>query len=79
MQVKKNSDNLPGMQRKDETDMSRLDEAIAVIGYILDVLIAHRRIVQSGCCNDCMKKNCGYDPDPGQLIRYNCPFYEKEK
>ena len=58
--------------------MSRLDEAIADVAYILDVLTAHREIVRSGCCNDCEKRRtCEYVPDPGQLVRYNCPFYER--
>jgi len=58
--------------------MSRLDEAIDDVGYILDVLTTFRRIVQSGRCNDCEKcRTCEYAPDPGQLVRYNCPFYEK--
>ena len=77
MQVKQNSDNLPGVQRKDETDMIRLDETIADVAYILDSLTAYRRIVQAGCCNSCMRKDCEYLPDPGQLVRYNCPFYER--
>ena len=56
--------------------MSRLDETIADVGYILDVLTTFRRIVQSGCCNNCNKRRtCGYDPGIGQLVRYNCPFY----
>ena len=58
--------------------MSRLDEAIFDVAYILDSLTAYRRVAQSGCCNDCEKRRtCEYAPDPGQLIRYNCPFYER--
>jgi len=56
--------------------MSRLDEAIADVGYILDVLKCHRSIVESGSCNDC-KRDCGYMPKPGELVRYNCPFHER--
>lgn len=22
---------------------------------------------------------CGYRPKPGQMVRYNCPFYQKEE
>ena len=33
-------------------------------------------IAELGDCNRCMKKDCKYVPDPGQLVRYNCPFYE---
>ena len=56
--------------------MSRLDDVISDVAYILDTLMAYRRIAESGDCNRCMKKDCKYVPDPGQLVRYNCPFYE---
>jgi len=60
--------------------MSRLDDAIADVAYILDTLMAYRNIVQSGnCCNTCYNKNCEWKPKPGQLIRYNCPHYEQRK
>lgn len=58
--------------------MSRLDDAIGDIAYILDMLMAYRNIVDSGDCNRCgKKKTCEYAPKPGQLVRYNCPFYKK--
>ena len=58
--------------------MSRLDNAIKNVAYILDSLMAYRNIVESGDCNRCKKKiNCAYVPKPGRLVRYNCPFYEK--
>lgn len=57
--------------------MERLDEAIANVAYILDTLMAYRRIVESGCCNNCKNKFCNYVPDPGQLVRYNCPFFKR--
>ena len=61
--------------------MSRLDEVIGNMGYILDCLRALRNIQQTGSCNDCrgMKEKCGYRPKPGQMVRYNCPFYQKEE
>ena len=59
--------------------MSRLDDAISNVSYILDSLMAYRNIVDSGDCNRCRKKKiCKYAPKPGQLVRYNCPFYEQE-
>lgn len=59
--------------------MSRLDESIGNVAYILDALMAYRSIVNSGDCNDCkVYKECQYRPDYGQLVRYNCPFYKKE-
>lgn len=60
--------------------MSRLDEEITRQGFILDSLIALRNILGTGDCNICAKKSkCEYAPKPGQLVRYNCPFYEKEE
>lgn len=60
--------------------MSRLDESISTVAYVLDALKAHREIVNSGCCNDCRYVNkCKYAPKPGQLVRYNCPHYERRR
>ena len=60
--------------------MNNLDKAIADVAYILDTLMAYRNIVQTGDCNRCkIKKECGVCPKPGEIVRYNCPFYvEKE-
>lgn len=58
--------------------MNRLDEAIKTVGYILDTLIAYRNIISTGCCNECDDREyCGFAPKPGQLVRYNCPFFER--
>ena len=58
--------------------MSRLDDAISNVAYILDTLMVYRNIVDSGDCNRCgRKKNCEYAPKAGQLVRYNCPFYKR--
>lgn len=58
--------------------MNRLDDAISNVAYILDTLMAYRNIVDSGDCNRCGKqKTCEYAPKPGQLVRYNCPFYKR--
>jgi len=60
--------------------MSKLDDSIASVAYILDSLMALRNIYESGCCNDCtIKKICRYAPKVGQLVRYNCPFYERRE
>ena len=54
--------------------MSRLDDTISDIAYILDALMAYRNIVDSGDCNRCGKeKTCEYAPKLGQLVRYK--FY----
>lgn len=63
-------------------EMSRLDKSIADVAYILDTLMAYRNIVESGCCNDCRiakPYSCKHLPKPGQLVRYNCPFYERKE
>ena len=61
--------------------MSRLDDTISDVAYILDTLIAYRNIVNNGVnCNRCgKKKTCEYVPKPGQLVRYNCPFYKRDE
>lgn len=60
--------------------MSRLDKSIENVSYILEVLMEYRKIVESGCCNDCrMRYSCEHLPKLGQLVRYNCPFYERKK
>ncbi len=65
----------PWMQGGDE--MSRLDDAISDVAYILDTLIAYRHIIESGDCNNCgERKGCQYVPKLGEQVRYNCPFYK---
>lgn len=59
--------------------MSRLDETISNVAYILDCLMALRNIHQSGSCNDCGQvKTCVCRPDWGEQVRYNCPFYTED-
>ena len=59
--------------------MSRLDDAISQTAHILDCLMELRNIYECGCCNDCgISVICDFKPKPGQMVRYNCPFYEKE-
>ena len=56
-----------------------LNEMIASVAYLLDTLRAYRNIIESGDCNRCgVSKECKYKPKPGQLVRYNCPFYERK-
>ena len=61
-----------------ERIMSRLDDAIANVAYILDTLIVYRNIVEKGDCNICKNKDCQWKPKVGQLVRYNCPHYKAE-
>lgn len=59
--------------------MARLDQEIARQAHILDCLRALRDIYNTGDCNICAsQKECEYMPKPGQMVRYNCPFYKAE-
>ena len=60
--------------------MSKLDDAIANTAYILDCLRTLREILETGDCNNCdIKTACQAKPKVGQTVRYNCPFYIKER
>ena len=56
----------------------RLNKTIADVAYILDSLILLRQIQQTGDCNICKNRDCGYMPRAGQMVRHNCPFYKAE-
>ena len=59
--------------------MATLDKEIARQAQILDCLMALRDIYKTGDCNICeSRKECEYMPKPGQMVRYNCPFYKVE-
>ena len=57
--------------------MSRLDDTISEVAYILEALKAYRNIVQSGNCNTCDNRDCKWKPKLGQFIRYNCPHFKE--
>lgn len=57
--------------------MDKLDNAIADTAYVLDCLRVLRDILETGDCNSC-RTDCVYKPKPGQMVRYNCPFYRKD-
>ena len=59
--------------------MSRLDDVIADVAYILDTLMAYRNIAETGNCNTCKIRKCQWKPKLGQLVRYNCPHYKAEE
>lgn len=59
--------------------MSRLNEAIADVAYILDCLMAYCNMIKAGDCNTCKNKDCQWKPKPGQLVGYNCPHYKAEE
>ena len=58
---------------------SNYDEEIAIKNYELGILHTYKNIVDSGDCNVCKcKGTCTYVPQPGQLVRYNCPHFKRE-
>ena len=62
--------------------MSRLDDVIGDVYYVKDCLMTLRSILNSGCCNECEHKRyntCGFCPEAGQLVRYNCPLFQRIK
>lgn len=59
--------------------MNRLDENIENMAFLLDSLRTLRKIYETGDCNSCkIKLRCKFSPMPGQMVRYNCPFYVKD-
>lgn len=59
--------------------MNNLDEAIKNTAYVLDCLMAYRNVLKTGDCNRCKNRDCGYVPKVGQMVRYNCPFYQPKE
>lgn len=65
--------------KEGEEMKTKLDKAIEEVAYILDCLTAYRTITEKGCCNDCkFRRGCKSCPKPGEVVRYNCPLYERE-
>lgn len=63
-----------------QSDMSRLDNLIVDISYVCTCLQTLKEILESGNCNDCGKMlECEFVPKWNQLVRYNCPHYERMK
>ena len=47
---------------------------------IVDWLQVLKDIQSTGCCNTCkIRTMCEYEPETGQMARYNCPFYKGER
>lgn len=56
--------------------MSRIDDIISGVSYVLECLEALREITESGDCNSCeFEKFCDHKPKYGELVRYNCCLY----
>ena len=54
-------------------------KAINETAYVLECIATLKSIQESGSCNDCAVKGCKYRPKLGNLVSYNCPFYERKK
>ena len=43
---------------------------------LADWLKEYKQILESGDCNECAKSGCcDYEPQWGELVRYNCPHF----
>lgn len=65
-----------------------LDEAIEYeigSGMLKDMEVADwlkvlKNIMDVGSCNECKSRGmCEYEPEAGQMTRFNCPFYKEER
>lgn len=66
-----------------EKTESRLDDLIKDPTkdpeFTKSYLQAYKNIIATGCCNECAdRKTCSKRPEWGQLVRYNCMFFERE-
>lgn len=56
--------------------MSKFQDVINDLPFIEDSLKLLRDLYNAGDCNNCATKSkCVYEPDTGELVRFNCPFY----
>lgn len=59
---------------------SQFDPDLVLKNYEWQVIRTYKEITETGDCNVCKsRKDCPYIPGPGYMVRYNCPFYVKEK
>ena len=76
---------------KDKDIIEHLENQKSMMGYIKELIrldmkepslschIVYNRIKACHDCNDCGNYGCGYDPDPGETTRINCPLWEEQK
>lgn len=58
-------------------DMANIEQAVWTA---VDGLIALKRIMASGDCNECDIKNvCQVVPPLGEQVRYNCPLFVRKE
>lgn len=64
---------------EDDPKMNQ-DRLYMALRFIEDCMLFYRRMKDLPTCNDCARKNdCEYVPGWGELVRYNCPHWEKER
>ena len=58
------------------------DELISTLRYLVRAIECEKIISSLHSCNDCAlnslwreKKICNFEPDWGERVRYNCPFW----
>ena len=67
-------------EKPDNRPRTRMEQMISDIYYIANNLKLLNDIKKEGNCSNCSSKfNCKYNPPQGEMMRYNCPFYEKMK
>ena len=59
--------------------ISNMAAVIMNVEYAADVLKSYKNITESGDCNVCGNKGCGYAPKLGDMVRYNCPFFTRKE
>lgn len=63
--------------------MSKLDsdreELIRLILSICDYARLGYKVSTHNNCNNCQNKNCGYKPDWGDSVRWNCPLWKGDQ
>lgn len=77
--------------KTDKDILDKLDSVESIQGYIKELIrldmeepslschIVYKRIKACHDCNDCGNYGCGYDPDPGETTRINCPLWKEKK
>lgn len=53
-----------------------LDDLIKLIFSLCDYARLGMSITRQNSCNDCGHEDCGYKPDYGDNVRWNCPLWK---
>lgn len=59
--------------------MSRADQELKEMIWLLQSLLDHAlygmRVKTYDDCNNCKRSKCEFMPEPGQMVRINCPLW----